>query len=87
MEEIIKEIESIKERNRKVETDKAWETSLTRKILIAILTYIVIVLFFYVADFQKPFLNAIVPTLGFLLSTLSISFAKTIWVNKYKKFS
>ena len=46
IEEIKKEIQEIKERNRKVEKDKAWETSWTRKILVAILTYIVVVLFF-----------------------------------------
>lgn len=38
---IQKEINQIKERNKKVEADKAWETSLSRKILIAILIYIV----------------------------------------------
>jgi preprotein translocase subunit SecF len=84
MENIEKEIEEIKERNRRVEMDKAWETSLTRKILIAILTYIVIVLFFYFADFPKPFVNAIVPTLGFLLSTLSILVAKRVWIKQRK---
>ena len=67
-----KDIKEIKERNKKVEADKAWETSWARKILIAVFTYIVIVLFFYFADFQKPFVNAIVPTIGFILSTFSV---------------
>lgn len=80
---IQKDIEAIKERNRRVEMDKAWETSLTRKILIAILTYVVIVLFLFYADFPKPFVSAIVPTIGFLLSTLSISYAKKIWIRYY----
>jgi len=44
-----KEIRKIQERNKKVDSDKAWETSLSRKIIIAILTYFVIVLFFYFA--------------------------------------
>ena len=35
-----KEILEIKERNKKVELDKTWETSKTRKICIIILTYI-----------------------------------------------
>ena len=38
-----KEIEKIKERNKKVELDKAWETSWIRRIGIMILTYIVAV--------------------------------------------
>jgi len=79
-EQIRKDIEEIKERNRRVEKDKAWETSWERKILVAILTYVVVVLFFIFAKLPNPFINAIVPTLGFLLSTLSISFAKKLWI-------
>ncbi len=89
MEEIIKlekQINEIKERNFKVEINKAWETSVFRKVSIAILTYFVVVLFFYFANLSKPFINAIVPTTGFLLSTLSLSFLKNVWVSKiYKK--
>jgi len=80
LEQIKKDIKEIKERNERVEKDKAWETSYFRKILIAILTYFVIVVFFFFAHLPKPFINAIVPTLGFLLSTLSISFIKKIWI-------
>jgi len=80
LEQIRKDIEEIKERNRRVERDKAWETSWERKILVAILTYVVVVLFFIFAKLPNPFINAIVPTLGFLLSTLSISFVKKLWL-------
>lgn len=82
LQQLKSEIEKIKERNARVEADKAWETSLFRKILVAILTYAVIVLFFIAAGLPKPFTNPIVPTLGFLLSTLSISFLKTLWLKK-----
>lgn len=89
MEEIVKlekEIDKIKKRNSRVEIDKAWETSIFRKISVAILTYFVVVLFFYFADLSRPFINAIVPTTGFLLSTLSLSFLKRVWIKKiYKK--
>jgi len=63
MQDIGKEIEQIKERNKRVEIDKARETSIARKISIMILTYMVIVLFFYTAELSKPRVNAIVPTL------------------------
>ena len=46
---IKQDIRSIKERNARVEADKAWETSMTRKVLIAVLTYALVVLFFYSA--------------------------------------
>ena len=81
-EQIVKRIETIEKRNQRVEMDKAWETSLTRKVVIAVLTYIMIVLFFFTAGFSKPFVNSIVPTVGFVLSTLSIPYFKRIWVKK-----
>ncbi|MBN2052389.1 hypothetical protein JW756_02705 [Candidatus Woesearchaeota archaeon] len=77
-----KEIELIKERNKRVEADKSWETSWTRRVLIAILTYVVIVLFFYFAHLPKPFLNSIVPTLAFLLSTLTLHLFKKAWLRR-----
>ena len=77
-----KEIKKIQERNKRVELDKAWETSKTRKISIAILTYFVMVLVMYSLDMASPFIGAIIPTLGFTLSTFSLDFIKEFW----KKF-
>ena len=83
---IEKELKKIQARNKKVEVDKAWETSKTRKLLIAVITYLLIVLFLWIIEISYPWLNAIVPTLGFLLSTLTIPFAKRWWMNNiYKK--
>jgi polyferredoxin len=76
---ILAEINKIKERNKRVELDKAWETSWTRKIIIVILTYLVIVVFFYFAGLPKPFANSIVPALAFVLSNLSLPVFKKIW--------
>jgi len=84
IEQIKKDIEEIKERNARVELDKAWETSFARRLLVTILTYIVVVLFFFFAELPKPFLNAIVPTLGFILSTLSVSYFKNVWMKGRK---
>jgi hypothetical protein len=81
-----KEIESIRERNIRVETDKAWETSFTRRGIIAILTYMVIGLFLTSIKVSNPWLNALVPSVGFILSTLILSPIKNYWVkNIYKR--
>jgi hypothetical protein len=78
-----KELDLIKERNKRVEIDKAWETSITRRSIISIATYIFVVIFLYIISAPKPFLNALIPVAGFILSTLTLSFFKKIWVNKY----
>jgi len=85
IEELQLEIKEIKKRNQRVEADKAWETSWARKIVVSILTYIVIVVFFYFANLSKPFINAIVPTIGFVLSTLSVPVFKNLWIKHWYK--
>lgn len=78
--ELEKEIEKIKIRNKKVETDKAWETSLTRKIRICILTYIVVIIYSYlVRNYDNILLSSLVPVIGFTLSTLSLKYIRKIW--------
>lgn len=73
-------IKKIEKRNKKVELDKEWETSITRRVIIICLTYIVIVSFFTAAELSKPLINAIVPTIGFTLSTASLPYFKKIWI-------
>lgn len=75
-----KEIENIKQRNKRVELDKKWETSWTRKLCICILTYIVVVIYSYmVRNYDNIFLSSLVPVIGFTLSTLSLRFVRKIW--------
>jgi len=75
-----KEIKKIKERNKRVEADKAWETSFARKIVVFVLTYIVIVIFFFFAGLPDPFANAVVPALAFVISTSTLPFFKRMWL-------
>ncbi|MBS3134414.1 hypothetical protein J4214_04245 [Candidatus Woesearchaeota archaeon] len=80
------EIKKIKERNYKVESDKSWETSYTRKALLALFTYLAIGIYLYIININKPWLNAIVPAVGFMLSTLTLPFFKSLWMKYiYKK--
>ncbi|MCR5187011.1 MAG: hypothetical protein K6D97_07880 [Clostridia bacterium] len=78
--EIEKEIEKIKLRNQKVELDKSWETSTTRRICICVLTYIVVVTYSYIVrNYDNIFLSSLVPVIGFTLSTLSLKFVRSSW--------
>lgn len=80
-----KEIEEIKKRNKRVELDKAWETSWTRKMCICVLTYIVVVIYSYIVrNYDNIFLSSLVPVIGFTLSTLSLKCIRKIWEKKFK---
>ena len=83
MKELKEEIEAIKKRNERVELDKKWETSGTRKICIGILTYIVVVIYSYsISKINNIWLSSLVPVIGFGLSTLSLRAIRNIWEKK-----
>lgn len=75
-----KEIKDIKKRNARVELDKAWETSWTRRLCICVLTYVVVVLYSYtIQSTNNIFFSSLVPVIGFTLSTLSLKGVRKIW--------
>ncbi|MCI8481640.1 MAG: hypothetical protein HFJ27_00680 [Clostridia bacterium] len=85
-EELQNEIIKIKERNKKVELDKKWETSWTRRICICILTYIVVIIYsFIVKNYDNIFLSSLVPVIGFTLSTLSLKLVRNVWEKNINK--
>jgi hypothetical protein len=82
-EEIMQEIDAIKARNKKVEAEKTWETSWQRRVLILLITYIFMVFFMNLIGVKWVFVNAMIPTFGFYLSTLSVGFLKKKFIQKY----
>ena len=77
------DIREIKERNKRVEADKAWETSKVRRGLIVIATYITAAIVFTVINVPNPLGNALIPTAAYAVSTTSMSFVKKWWVEKF----
>jgi hypothetical protein len=83
--EIIERLEKIEQRNQKVEIDKKWEGSMTRKVLIVLFTFVSIGTYMWVIGVERPLLNAVIPSLGFTLSTLSLPFFKNVWMQTLNK--
>ena len=77
------ELQAIHERNKRVELDKAWETSLTRRGIIAGMTYIVATTWLFIIHNNAPFLNALVPFGGYLFSTWSLPFVMDWWMKRH----
>lgn len=80
----MKSIEDILKRNTRVELDKAWETSKTRKAIIAFITYLTAASFLKLIGNDAPLIHALVPVGGYLLSTLSLPYVKNWWVSQQK---
>ena len=79
----LQSVEEILKRNARVEADKAWETSKTRRAIVALVTYLVAVAFMKKIGVEDYFLSALIPTGGYLLSTLSLPLVKRWWIKRY----
>ncbi|MBI1327651.1 MAG: hypothetical protein GC136_08430 [Alphaproteobacteria bacterium] len=79
------DLQAIKERNARVEADKAWETSFVRRGFIAFVTYIVAATYMEVVGLGNALAGACVPTGGYLLSTFSLPPLKKLWIEKFYK--
>lgn len=77
-----KEIEAIKERNMRVEEEKAWEVSGFRVVSIAGITYGIAAAILYSIGVKDFLLSAFVLAIGYVLSTRSLPFVKTWWLKR-----
>ena len=80
--DLLKRIEAIEDRNKNVTLDKRWETSWTRKLGIIIFTYCVVLFYLFLIGNSNPWINAVVPPVGFLLSTLALGWIRKYWQAK-----
>lgn len=73
-------LDQIENRNLRVEKDKAWETSWARRVTIAGLTYAVVAIYLsVVVHNDRPLINAFVPVVGYMLSTLVVGSVRSRW--------
>ncbi len=82
METIEERLNRIEERNKRVEQDKDWERSPFRIISVSIITYVIAYLVLYSIGVPKPYLSALIPVLGFILSAQSLPIIKKYWIKK-----
>ena len=77
------QVQAILERNARVEAEKEWEVSLCRRFFIFCSTYLIACIFLWVLGIPYFYLQALLPTGGYLLSTLSLPWAKRFWLEHY----
>ncbi len=80
MENLDQKIQAILERNTRVEADKAWEVSWTRRGFIALITYTAAWAFLWSNGADTPTLQACIPAGAYLVSTLTLPPLKHWWL-------
>lgn len=79
IEAIEQELAVIRERNARVEADKAWETGPVRVVSVMIVTYMIASIVLTTIGNDAPMRNALIPTLGYYLSTRSLRIVRAVW--------
>jgi len=82
LDKLSRRVSLIESRNRQVEADKAWEKSWARRALLVVFTYFSIAVYMYAVNLPEPWLNAIVPSVAFMLSTFTLPFFKKLWLDR-----
>ena len=80
IESLERRLAAIEERNSFVTFQKRWETSALRRILIAALTLFFAGIAFSALGSPRPFMDALIPVTGFVVSTFSIPWIRERWI-------
>lgn len=84
-ETIEQRLTEIEARNKKVGLDKAWEVSGIRTGSIALITYGCATAVMWLINIKQPWLSAMIPTLGYVLSAQSLPMLKRHWIHHQLK--
>ena len=81
MDDLQTEILQLQQRNREKDRGKEFESSYTRVIFLMAVTYFTLLTYMaLVIKSANPYLDAIVPTVGFNISTWSLPYVKEWWI-------
>ncbi|MBI1309127.1 MAG: hypothetical protein GC129_04655 [Proteobacteria bacterium] len=75
---------AIESRNARVESNKAWETSLTRRLTVSAITYATASAVLYTLLVPDWYLGSIIPVCGYWLSTLSLPILRRWWESSWR---
>ncbi len=78
-------VAKLEARNSRVEADKAWETSWTRRLVLMLLIYVTVVFYLHFVIHIDPWINALVPVIGYFVSTFTVSFLKKRFTGRLRK--
>jgi putative acetyltransferase len=78
----VDDIIALKEKNKKIEADKAWETSTTRRGIIAVVTYVIVAIWLGMIGVEHHLMHALVPVLAYLVAMAGLPFMKKYWLEQ-----
>jgi hypothetical protein len=80
--ELRQELLALRARNEHVELNKAWETSWTRRLIVTGVTWFAAWLWLLELGTLYAARQAVIPSVAYLLSTLSLPILKNRWIER-----
>ncbi len=80
MEHFQKTLDGLLNRNKRVEAEKAWELSFTRRAFLAGLTYVTAVLLLWLIGEARFLLLSFIPAISYVFSTLTLPWIRRMWI-------
>lgn len=77
--ELQQAVAELKQRNERKDFEKRWEVGPARTLLIIALTYGCLFCYMWLVNMEAALLSAVVPTVGYALSTLAFPGARDRW--------
>lgn len=87
IEKLWEEVEKIKARNKRVEADKAWETSKTRMLFVSVVTFLLAYLFMNLINERESLWKALAGSIAYIASTTTYGILKAWWLKRNRKNS
>ncbi len=78
-------LQAIVDRNKRVEAEKAWEVSFTRRAFLAVLTYVTAALLLSLLGQERVLLLSFIPAISYVFSTLTLPWMKRFWMRSQRK--
>ena len=72
-------LKKVLSRNKKVDKEVLWKNSYTHRISVSILIYVISVCCFYFTSVSEIFIIALIPSLGYFISTIKLKIIRNIW--------
>lgn len=79
------QINKITLKEKSLEIQKSWSTSLTRIAMNSITTYIFVAVLMFILKIDNYLINALIPALAYGVSVQSIPFVKKLWIRDHLK--
>ena len=77
------ELDNLRARNKAVESHKAWEVSLFRRLILTLFIYIAAYLVMWIIAVEKVWMASLVPAVGYFLSTLTVTPLREWWIKRF----